>query len=259
MLGIILAPFGKIPGAYPSEIGYSYGGNGTYLCPDDPFYNTRGEIGFYHDTQLGRPIRSDVLSPNSIFIPNQPGVKGLGFFGRMRARRVAKALHGLGSHQAMQIALNGLGSVPSDFELAPTYGWVPMIDGWVQAREGFQVGSWVPPNGWSAAGQYGPPMGSAQYTYPGPLGGLRDATGATIVVPAPVVAPSPDDPVAQAAAAAAQSIQDTLQAQNDRMFKLTIISTAVVGLSALLATLRTFKQLKRDEHLFERQQARMSG
>lgn len=242
MLGIILAPFGKIPGAYPSEIAFSYGGNGTYLCPDDPFYNTRGEPGFFHDTQLGGLIQSDVVSPNSIFIPNQPGVRGLGFFGRMRAKRVAKKLAGL-----------GLGSIPTDFDLQPTYGWVPMTSGWVQAREGFQVGSWVPPNGWSAAGGYGPP-------FPSGMSGLRDAMtadGSTIVVPAPVVASSPMDPVSQAAAAAAQSIQDTLQAQNDRMFKLTILSTSVVALSALVATIRTFRQLKRDEHLFERQQARM--
>jgi hypothetical protein len=231
MLGIILAPFGKIPGAYPSEIGFSYGGNGSFLCPEDPFYNTRGEVGFYHDTQLGGlPMQADALTPNTLFIPNQPALKQkLGLFGRMRANRVARAL-------------NGLGSVPSDFDLQPTYGWVPMIDGWVQGREGFSVGGWVPPNGWSAAGGYGPPMG--------PPAGVHGLGDATIVVPAPTVQSTSADPISAAATAAAGQIQDTLQAQNDRMFKLTIISTTIVGLSALIATLRTWKQLKRDEALF---------
>jgi len=211
MLGIILAPYGQIPGAYPSEVGYSYGGDGTFLCPPDQFYNTRGEVGFYHDTQLGAPPRK------------------LGFFEKMRARRILKKL-GLGH------------SIPTDFDLAPTYGWVPHIDGWVAAKEGFQPGTWVPPNGWNPAGSYGPQM-----VTPGLGGYLGDA--ADIQVPTPTITATPD---AQAAAqAAAQQIDMTLQAHQDRMFKLTIISTTIVGLSALLATLRTWKQLKRDEELFK--------
>ena len=51
-LGIILAPYGQIPGAYPSEIARTTHG-GQMLCPLDPQYNTRGETGFYYDTQLG--------------------------------------------------------------------------------------------------------------------------------------------------------------------------------------------------------------
>lgn len=225
MLGIILAPYGKIPGAYPSEIGFSYGGNGTFLCPtDDALYQTRGEMGWYHDTQFGAPSRK------------------MGFFERLRARRVGRALSGL-----------GLGSVPSDFDLAPTYGWVPMIDGWVSAKEGFNVGSWIPPNGWGPAGGYGPAMAPATYTYPGPLGRLRGLGDSTISVPVPVINASPSAADVQAAAnAATDAINQTLQEHQDRMFKLTIISTVVVGLSAMLATLRTWKQLKRDEVLFER-------
>lgn len=51
-LGIILTPYGKIPGAYPSEISRTTHG-GTPLCPFDPQYNQRGEQGLYYDTQLG--------------------------------------------------------------------------------------------------------------------------------------------------------------------------------------------------------------
>lgn len=56
MLGFILAPLGQqVPGQYPNEINYAYSGAGTYLCPDDPQYNTQGEPGLYYDTQLGGP------------------------------------------------------------------------------------------------------------------------------------------------------------------------------------------------------------
>jgi hypothetical protein len=54
MLGFILAPLGhKVPGQYPNEINYSYGGGGSLLCPPDPGQNTRGEQAFYSDTHLG--------------------------------------------------------------------------------------------------------------------------------------------------------------------------------------------------------------
>lgn len=243
VLGIILSPYGQIPGAYPNEIAYSYGGDGTFLCPDDPYYNTRGEPGFYHDTQLG--TITEILTPTLTLLNTRdpapqpkrqpirsgggPTLKGPGFFARLRAKRVRKALHGL-----------GLGSIPTDFDLAPTYGWVPMIDGWVAAKEGFQPGRWVPPNGWQPAGIYSPQL------VPRVLNGLGD--GAQITVPTPTISASPE---AQAAAdAAAASINMTLQEHQDRMFKLTIISTTIVGLSALIATIRTWKQLKRDEKLF---------
>lgn len=230
MLGIILTPYGKIPGAYPSEIAYSYGGDGTFMCPDDPYYNQRGEVGLYYDTQLGGlgTITENMLAPltllNTAPAPRRQPIRSgggplKGIFGKLFGKR--RGLNGLGH------------SVPSDFELAPSYGYTPMIDGWVSAREGFNPGSWIPPNGWNPAGAYGPPMAPATYSYPGALG---DAT-----LP---------DPVQTAANAAAQSINDTLQAHQDRMFKLTIISTTIVGLSALLATMRTWRQLKRDEELF---------
>jgi hypothetical protein len=138
-LGVVLTPFGQIPGAPPWEVGYSYGGNGTYLCPDDPQYNQRGEPGLYYDTRLGGAKRSNWLT-------------------RRIDRKVRKKLAGLGH------------SIPTDFDLAPTYGYVPVTDGFVAAKEGFQPGTWIPPNGWNPAGAYGPQM-----VTPG-LGGI----GATV-------------------------------------------------------------------------------
>lgn len=170
-LGIILAPYGQIPGAYPSEIAYSYGGDGTFLCPDDPFFNTRGEEGHYYDTQLG----------------------GLGH------------------------------SMPTDFELAPAYGYTPMIDGWVVSKEGFNPGSWIPPNGYSPSGAYGPPMAPLSYKSPGPLGD-------------PTMPMTIDDVVA------------TIQEQNQKMFTLSLITTIAVAVSALVATYRTAKQIRQLHH-----------
>lgn len=54
----------------------------------------------------------------------------------------------------------------------------------------------------------------------------------------------------------AQSVVDALNAQNARIFKVTIISTVVVGFAALLNSWRMIKQLKRDEALFARKLAK---
>jgi hypothetical protein len=54
----------------------------------------------------------------------------------------------------------------------------------------------------------------------------------------------------------AQSVVDALNAQNARIFKVTIISTFVVGFAALLNSYRMIKQLKRDEVLFSRKLAK---
>ena len=49
---MILTPYGKIPGAWPSGITQSRNGNGAFVN-DDPQFNTRGEAGYYYDTPLG--------------------------------------------------------------------------------------------------------------------------------------------------------------------------------------------------------------
>lgn len=50
----------------------------------------------------------------------------------------------------------------------------------------------------------------------------------------------------------AQQIVDALNAQNSRVFKVTVVSTIVVGFAAVLNSYRMFRQLKRDEELFRR-------
>jgi hypothetical protein len=206
-LGIILAPYGQIPGAYPSEIGYSYGGNGEFSVPYDPFYNTRGEPGFYHDTQLGR-LPTPHVNLFGLAVPMQTGL--LTRWRMNRARR--RAFSGLGR------------SVPSDFELAPTYGFTPDMDGWTVAREGFQPGSWIPPNGWNPAGAYGPPMA------PRSLSGFGDATPATA-----------DDLIA------------ALNAHNQKVFTLTLVSTFAVALSAIITTIRNTKLIRQESKLIRKE------
>lgn len=191
MLGIILAPYGQIPGAYPSAINYSYGGGGSYLCPDDPQFNTRGEPGLYYDTQLGG---SSLRSKLAVW----------------RAKRQIKK----------QLGLRG---IPTDAELATVYGYTPVASGWVAAKEGYFPSPWLPPNGWNPAAQFGP-MRS--------LNGLR-GVGDPPTVPTVGVNPA-DDVIA------------TMNAHNQRIFALTLISTCAAGLAALLTTYRTMRLLKKE-------------
>jgi len=115
-LGIILAPNGHVPNAWPYEIGYGYGGNGNFLCPSDPMYMTRGEYGLYHDTMLGRAAKKP------------------GFLSRLKRKM-------------------GLGSIPSDFDLGTIYGYTPVNSGWIATREGYYTGPWIPPDGYRPGGQ----------------------------------------------------------------------------------------------------------
>lgn len=218
-LGIKLTPQGQIPGAPPFEVGYSYGGDGTYLCPDDPFHNTRGEQGFYHDTQLGRA-----------------GGGKPGFFERMRQRRIAKKL-GLGR------------SVPTDFDLAPTYGWVPFNDGFVAAKEGFQPGTWIPPNGWNPAGAYGPQMVPRDRSWtsnPEPstraMPGFRDAaTDAAVNA----------DPTLVALLTSLQAQQD----RNQKLFWLSLLSTSAIVLSSVVTMIRNANLIKQERRLLDEEEA----
>jgi hypothetical protein len=162
MLGVILTP-------YP-EIAQARGGQGNYLEPYDPYYNQRGERGWYHDTQLG--------------------------------------------------------DIPTDAELATAYGYTPVNSGWINAREGYITGPWR--GGWDPAGAYGPPTS---------LSGLGQA---------------PLDP-ANAAAAAVVALQD----QQSRAFKLMIISTSAIAISALLAAWRTAREIRKDAKRIHRDAAKI--
>jgi hypothetical protein len=72
-LGIILAPYGKIPGAWPTEVVGSRASRQSLLCPRDPYYNQRGEAGYYHDTQLGELPTDGELAVNRQYTPVASG------------------------------------------------------------------------------------------------------------------------------------------------------------------------------------------
>ena len=219
MLGIVLTPYGQIPGAPPWGIAYSYGGDGTFLCPDDPYFNTRGEPGLYYDTQLGSP-RTKRLARAS-------------WSARLINKRIQRALTGL------------RGTIPTDAELWATYGYVPMINGEVVAKEGFQPSSWIPPNGWNPAGAFGPaflPMAdAATANAPYGLSGIGDATTTNTDL-------SPTD------AAAISALVDEVEQHNNNVLILTILSTAAVVISAIVTTVRNAHLYKQEKRLVEEEE-----
>lgn len=117
-----------------------------------------------------------------------------------------------------------LGGIPTDAELARNYQYTPVASGWVNFKEGYYPAPYIPP-GWNAAGAYGPSMA---------LRGLGEDAA----------------PILTTTKAEADAVVAALNAHNQRVFKVTLISTAVVGLSALITALRTVRQLKRDELVF---------
>jgi hypothetical protein len=95
------------------------------------------------------------------------------------------------------------------------------------------------------------------------LAGLRDATtlqttptDVPVLLPGSVVplAPGTTAPVSPTAEAAA--LAAVIDAQNQRIFKLTMISTTVVAISALITAWRTLRQLRRDEAVLAARLAR---
>lgn len=143
-LGVVLTPYGKIPGGYPpAGITYSRKGSTEFLCSGDyldPQFNSRGEAGYYYDTPLGAPSKP-------------------GWFTRMRARAAARKL--------------GLRDIPTDFDLAKVRGYLPVQAGWVTTEQGYQTGPWLPPHG-----EY-PPNPSRQVVPLAGLQGLREGEPAT--------------------------------------------------------------------------------
>lgn len=222
MLGITLAPYGKIDGSFPYEIGYSYGGNGQFMCPYDPYYNQRGEVGLYHDTQLGSaaPEYATLLASIAATIRDAMVKQG-----QTRGGMISRARKG-GSTAGSGRRLAGLGSsIPSDMELEATYGYVPHMTGWItSSNQGFVQTSWIPPNGWRPS-----PLS-------GPSNQLRD------------IPPSNIDPeVAKVLAA--------MNAQNAKMFTLSVVTTLAIAVSAIIQVIRNTKALKQEHALLKRELA----
>lgn len=109
--------------------------------------------------------------------------------------------------------LMGLGDIPTDAELARVRGYTPVASGWINSKTSnggtvYVTGPWLPPNGYDYSGTPAPVALSG-------LRGLRDATS--------------DDLIA------------TMNAHNDRVFALTLVSTAAVAVSAMITIFRTLK------------------
>jgi hypothetical protein len=183
-LGIVLAPYGHIPGGWPTGITQTRANRHNQLTPFDPQYNTRGEAGLYYDTPLGVPK--------------------LSWFQKMRLKR----------------QLRGLGAMPTDAEIATSYGYTPTYSGWVATAQGYYTPDWIPPDGVRWQGIYSPPTS---------LSGLREGD---------VVASAP---------ATADDVVRALQAHNDRVFALTIVSTVAVATSAMITIFRTLKLIREDK------------
>lgn len=211
-LGIVLAPYGKIPGAFPSGILYSYGSGGHYSGPDDPRFNTRGEVGWYTDTQMGAP---------------KPLTWG---------QRIRRRLKGMG----------GLGNLPTDFELSRQrgyrdYQYTPTSSGWIATGQGYLAPPWLPPSGYPPGG-YEMPVQPLDNGGLGRFWGLRDDPAATSAAAALNPSIGPTAPVQ---AASVEDVIATLQAHQDRVFALTLVSTTAVAVSALITIFRTMKLIRK--------------
>lgn len=181
-LGIVLTPYGHTPGFPPAAITRSTKGATSWAQPFDPQFYTRGEAGYYYDTPLGAP----------------------------RRKRTLRERLGLGK------------PVPTDFELARKWGYLPTHTGWVTTAQGDQSGGWRPP--------YGHYPGQPQALWnPVHRGGLGDALP-------PVAQTSPP--------ATADDVLAVMAAHNDRIFALTIVSTTAVAVSAMIGLFRTLKLIK---------------
>jgi len=108
-----------------------------------------------------------------------------------------------------------LRDIPTDAELATVYGYTPVASGWINAKQGFFTPPWR--FGWDPAGQYGPPV-----SLTGSLRGLGE-----------------DMPVRTA-----EDVIAVLNAHNAKLFKLTLISTAAVSLSALFTLWTRARRLR---------------
>lgn len=164
-LGLVLTPYGQIPGSFPYEIGaQTYGSR--QLCPEDPYYLQRGEYGYFHDTALGAP--------------------------RTFRSRLKK--------------LFGLGEIPTDFEKASVYQYLPVTAGWVTTSQGYYPTHWMPPDG--GATWYGPAVA--------PLSGaFGDATSDDLI--------------------------RVLNEHHKKQFQLSALSTTAVVASSLITAYRTVR------------------
>lgn len=154
-LGVILTPYGAhSPHGWYAEIAQARGGNGQYLSTGAPSFpridrsfNTRGEPGFYYDTQLGAPA---------------PLVVKIKAWWERTFKKATPA--------AVPMLPRGDGMTPTDAELATGRCYTPVHSGWINTQNGFVPGTWR--FGWNPAGDYGPPSS---------LNGLGEASATDVL------------------------------------------------------------------------------
>lgn len=233
-LGITLAPYGQIPGSFPYEIGYSYGGNGTYMAPYDPNYYQNGEAGFYHDTQLGGlgataqeyPVILAMLSAQLQAAINKQQPKKKKRLGLIYTNPVAPLTTAIAARKTKKFS--GLGTaIPGDNELTDLYSMTPHMTGWVSSKQGFVQSSWIPPNEWR----------------PAPLNGLSGPAGPRVQLMGNLGDIDPD----------VAKVLQVMNDQNRKMFGLTLIATVAVAVSAIVSIMRNSKLLKQEQQLMQRE------
>jgi hypothetical protein len=114
-----------------------------------------------------------------------------------------------------------LGAIPTDAELAKVYQcYTPVASGWINTKQGY-----IPPPwrfGWDPAGKYGPQTS---------LSGVAGAR-------AQLADDAPQPTAADVLAA--------MNAHNQRVFMLSVVSTVAVSISALFAFYRNARLLRRE-------------
>lgn len=132
-----------------------------------------------------------------------------------------------------RLGLGALGAIPTDFEVASgcQMPYTPVNSGWVATKEGYVT----PP--WPGTYNLTPPMQT-----PGWPAGMGDAVSTSDVMPMNTgIVPQGQS------AASVEDVLAVMNAHNDRVFALAIVSTTAVAVSALLTVFRNLKLIKDDK------------
>ena len=200
----VFAPYGKIPGAWPTGITQSRGPNGEYLVPYDPYFNMCGEAGFFHDTPLGSPA--------------------LGWFKRWRLKK----------------QLRGLGAIPTDFEIAKVMGYTPVESGWIATQQGYLTPPWLPPTNQPQGGYALPIQPNDGGGQPESPMALRFMDSNNYAPPGYGLS----QPLPSGQPASVEDVISQMNVHNDRVFALALVSTAAVAVSAIITIFRTLKLIR---------------
>jgi len=209
MLRSVFAPYGRIPGGWPTGITQSRGPDGSYEQPHDPQYNTHDQSGYYYDTQLGSPLKN--------------------WWERMKARRViAKA--------------RAMGAIPTDFEMAQNMGYTPVTSAWIDTQQGYLTPPRLPPNGFAPGG------------YPLPVqpndGGGQPESPFSMRFYSPEYARDPrwnTTTLGDGTPATTEDVINQMNAHNDRVFALALVSTTAVAVSAIITVFRTLRLIRQGD------------